>query len=166
MKSHISVYLHTLDFNSITHIWKLSPGPQVKSSALWQHRKLRKPRFLGSNTALPTGSPVWFWARHSSLQARVLSEIAAISHSAVVKINGVMQILPKLSPSQENWQMRMLRSTKIIIITTKLKQHYWHVLVKVSFILVQFIIFINNFTVFQAPIWIWSSCRITCQRAK
>lgn len=31
---------------------------------------------------------------------------------------------------------------------------------------VQFIIFINNFTEFQAHIWIWWSCRITCQRAK
>lgn len=31
---------------------------------------------------------------------------------------------------------------------------------------VQFIIFINNFTEFQAHIWIWWSCRIICQRAK
>lgn len=46
--------LHTRDSNSIPQIWKPPPRPQVKSSVLLgvsvrKHRKLKNPRFLGSN---------------------------------------------------------------------------------------------------------------------
>lgn len=101
-------------------------------------------------------------------KASFLSEMAAKSHRAVVKINGVMQTLPKwtLCPSQENRQTSMFRSAKIMIITTKLRTALLTYLGKGFIYPVQFIIFLNNFTVLQAHIWIWSGCRITCQRAK